>query len=159
MQRAQQEEEDDDDFTGASSEVVTAKEDDDDDFLGLSSKASKPHVRKHVDQDFDDFGDFTSTSQSASQRRGAANAGDAGSFWDDNAGEDVDDWDEPAASAGSTRGDVPTSVSSASSRPAPKKEGIDHFLDGLGSFLNINISDNVHNGVKSRDDDDDDNDQ
>ena len=70
-------------------------------------------------------------------------------IWDDNAGEDADDWDAPAT-GGNGDGNVPTSVSSASNRPAPKKEGIDHFLDGLGNMLNITISDNVHQGVKSR---------
>ena len=127
--------------------MVASKDDDEDDFLGFSSKPSKPHVRKHVDQDFDDF---DTVPQQTSRRAGGASA-EAGSFWDDNAGEDADDWDTPAANTNANaNANVPTSVSSASSRPAPKKDGIDNFLDGLGNMLNITISDNVHEGVKSR---------
>ena len=50
------------------------------------------------------------------------------SFWDDNQG---DDWDEKPSAKGK------------------KNDGIDSLLDNIGGLLNIHISDNVHENVKS----------
>lgn len=101
----------------------------DDDFLGLSSSVSRPHQRKHVDAGFEDF-EITSTQTTHQQKQ------TAGSFWDDNEGEEDterkdDFWD--------------------SSAPEKKKEpeAVDRFLDGIGDMFSIKISQDVHTNVKS----------
>lgn len=79
-------------------------------------------MRQHVDADFEDF---ESTPQTTTKQTFKE---DAGSFWDDNQG---DDWDEQPSAKGK------------------KNEGIDSLLDNIGGLLNIHISDNVHENVKS----------
>lgn len=123
--RHQQAEEEEEENYDAVTTEVTAN--DDDDFLGLSAEAPKPHVRKHVDSAFKDF----DTSPQQITKKPAQE--EAGSFWDDNAG-DVDDWEEQEPNG---------------TKLPKKKEGIDQFLDDIGSMLNIHISNSVHEGVKS----------
>ena len=104
-----------------------------DDFLGLSTAAPKTHTRAHVDASFEDFGEPDQRSQPARPRQE-----DAGSFWDTNAGEDIDA--EPAEAAKTAKS------SAASSR---KNDGIDSLLDGIGDFFQIKISAEVHDNVRS----------
>ena len=101
-----------------------------DDFLGLSTAAPKTHTRAHVDASFEDFGEPVERSQPARPRQE-----DAGSFWDTNAGEDLDA--EPAKDAQSN---------ATSTR---KNDGIDSLLDGIGDFFQIKISAEVHDNVRS----------
>ena len=107
--------------------VATEVTGNDDDFLGLGTEAPKPHVRKHVDSAFSEF----DTVPQQSTRKPVQE--EAGSFWDDNAGE-ADEWEEQNSNTTAT---------------PKKKEGIDQFLDDIGSMLNIHISNSVHEGVKS----------
>ena len=84
-------------------------------------------MRKHVDSAFSEF----DTVPQQSTRKPVQE--EAGSFWDDNAGE-ADEWEEQNSNTTAT---------------PKKKEGIDQFLDDIGSMLNIHISNSVHEGVKS----------
>ena len=84
-------------------------------------------MRKHVDSAFSEF----DTGPQQSTRKPVQE--EAGSFWDDNAGE-ADEWEEQNSNTTAT---------------PKKKEGIDQFLDDIGSMLNIHISNSVHEGVKS----------
>ena len=113
--RHQQAEEEEENYDAVTTEV-TANDD------GLSAEAPKPHVRKHVDSAFKDF----DTSPQQITKKPAQE--EAGSFWDDNAG-DVDDWEEQEPDG---------------TKLPKKKEGIDQFLDDIGSMLNIHISNSVH---------------
>ena len=79
-------------------------------------------MRLHVDASFEDFESAPQTTTKKSFKE------DAGSFWDDNQG---DDWDEKPSAKGK------------------KNDGIDSLLDNIGGLLNIHISDNVHENVKS----------
>ena len=102
----------------------------DDDFLGLST-SQKPHQRKHVDAEFEDFEISTSTTSRKPQET-------AGSFWDDNEGEEEEE-----------KGKDDFWESSSTQKKKKEPEAVDRFLDGLGDMLSIKISDDVHTNVKS----------
>lgn len=111
----------------------TEAADAEDDFLGLSSTSQKPHQRQHVDSNFEDF---TISSQHSSRQ---PHQQTAGSFWDDNEGE------EDTSSKNDFWND-----SSSTSRKKKEPEAVDKFLDGIGDMFSIKISEDVHTNVKSR---------